>query len=244
MNVPNPYTLRMNDYPGRLFPWSEPRAELPVLKAALSGRPRVFAELGSGSGGHMLRRAADDREAMWVGFEIRFKRAVRTLEKAVESGLPNVHVVRTDGRQLEDFFEPNSVEGLYVNFPDPWLKLRRRKHRMLNADVIQSASLILRDRGFMAVKTDHQDYFTDFLESLIEWKGREGIRGTFEIEEESRDLHQSEFREQNVITEFERLFLSQGLPICYLKLRFRAEKQERKNSEIERSSNQGAMVNL
>ncbi len=201
----------MEDFPGRLFPWSAPEEELRQLQNRLTQASEVFAELGSGSGGHILTRAAKTPQAAWVGFELRFKRAFRTLEKAGVGGIENVFVIRTDGRKLENFFPEKSVSGLYINFPDPWTKSGWRKHRMLSTETLDSAAKIIRPGGFVSVKTDHQDYFQDFYRDAT-------AHSQFTLEESSVDFHKSGLDADNILTEFERLFIRQKLPIAYLRM--------------------------
>lgn len=221
-NCPNPYVLRMNDFPGRLFPWDDAKVEAQALRSILQNYEEIFVELGSGSGGHIVSRALQQSVAAWVGFEIRYKRTVRTVEKAHRAKADNVYIVRTDGRVLEEFFKPRTISGLYINFPDPWERESRRKHRMLNFDTLKSAALVLRDKGLLCVKTDHQECFRKFLRDIERWNEECSEKGMFRIEWQTEDLHGGPYSEGNVTTEFERLFLSQSLPICGLRVSFRA----------------------
>lgn len=174
----------------------------------------VFCELGSGSGMHLIERAALKARAQFFGFELRYKRSVRTLEKAVERKIENLFVLRVDAGAVGQVFAPGSLQGVYVNFPDPWDKHKKTKKRMLSAQQLAVLRELLVPGGFVAFKTDHEQYY--------EWVLAEaGASGVFDIAWRSRDLHSSEYREQNVETEFEKLFLSQGLPIYAAELRAR-----------------------
>ena len=211
----NPYREKVDNFPGRLFPWKSPETERETLLSQIGGRG-LCLELGSGSGGHLLERARRNPESAWVGFELRYKRAVRTLEKAAVQGIENAYILRTDGRALGDFFPPGSAEALYVNFPDPWEKERTRKNRILNGEILRSAADVLRPGGIFSVKTDHGGCFKDFLAEVIHSK-------SFEIEALTEDLHKSVHAQNNVLTEFEKMFLYQKLPIFHLVLRRREQ---------------------
>ena len=68
---------------------------------------------------------------------------------------------------------------------------------------------VLQPTGKVLVKTDHREYFMTFVEELE-------ADSRFRIIEYSLDLYQSEYAENSIPTEFERLFRRQGLPIHYL----------------------------
>lgn len=212
----NPYRLRVLDHPGRVFNFVDPVADQAAIKDIAASRRAaggsLVVEIGSGSGGHLIGLAARELNGSYFGFELRFKRAVRTIEKSTAAGIDRTYVLNIDGREFSEFFEPASVDAIYVNFPDPWEKKRQRKHRMLNAQFLDRAAVCLKPDGFISVKTDHAEYFCEFLPILQNDR-------RFEILESTEDLDNSPYFGGNIATEFELLFRSQGLAICYLKAR-------------------------
>ncbi len=173
---------------------------------------RIYVELGSGSGGHLIERASQDRSALFIGFELRYKRAFRTAEKAQKIGLTNLLIVRTDAGNLENFFHPTSLDGIFMNFPDPWEREKWKKHRMINDASLQVFCTLLKPEGTFRYKTDHVGYFDDTLNMVKK-------SGEFSISRLSRDLHLSEHTYDNVTTEFERLFISKGFPTYFVELK-------------------------
>lgn len=180
------------------------------LRKKVDAYKQIYCELGSGSGMHLLDRAEADPDGLYIGFELRFKRSYKTAEKSVRRGLTNLMVVRTNARLLPTLFERETIDGVYINFPDPWDRERWAKHRLLVPEFIEQLFKLLTPTGFVAYKTDHQARFEEVLQFFEEATG-------FETAELSRDLLQSEFAGDNVPTEFEKLFKSKGLPIFYLR---------------------------
>ena len=167
-----------------------------------------YVELGSGSGMHLLKLAERSPNALCVGFEIRFKRAYKTGEKAELMGLKNVLVIRTDARQIKHLFNPNQVTGFFVNYPDPWDKRRWLKNRLLNDELLKTMRDLLKADGFLRYKTDHQEYFASTCKLLgaNEWR----------TVKHTTDLLRSPYAENNIPTEFEMLFKSQQKPLCLI----------------------------
>jgi tRNA (guanine-N7-)-methyltransferase len=165
-----------------------------------------YVELGSGSGMHLLHLAQQSPDHLCVGLEIRFKRAFKTGEKAERRGLNNVMVFRTDAKQIANIFEPQSVSGFFVNYPDPWDKRRWLKNRLLNAELLATMHRCLTPNGFLRYKTDHHEYFASTCELFRP--------DSWEVKKHTTDLLGSPWVEGNIPTEFEQLFRSQGKPLC------------------------------
>ena len=45
-------------------------------------------------------------------------------------GLPNLRFLNIDGSVLEQYFAPEEIDRLYLNFSDPWPKKRHAKRRL------------------------------------------------------------------------------------------------------------------
>jgi tRNA (guanine-N7-)-methyltransferase len=210
----NPYGGKLAQLQGRIFLLQDFRVECQRIRELTSGSKQVFLEICSGSGGHLISQAMHNKEAMFFGVELRLKRTVRTIEKAINEAADNVYMLRTDAELVSNIFAPQSLDGVWVNFPDPWAKEKEQKHRVLSAKFLQRMSWLLKYDGCICVRTDHAGYFDDFLKIAQD-------DSRYRVAELSRDFHASEFAEGSMRTEFESLFLSQGLPIYYLKLKLR-----------------------
>ncbi|MCB0323055.1 MAG: tRNA (guanosine(46)-N7)-methyltransferase TrmB [Bdellovibrionales bacterium] len=207
----NPYRRLLDQYPGRLLSFDSWDKDAEAVDRLLSGVSQAYCEIGSGSGRHLIEVARQHPQALLFGFELRFKRAVRTMEKSNDAGVHNTIVLRTKGEHLPLLFGPETLDGVYVNFPEPWDKLKRRKHRVLNVSLLEALQTRLKPGGFLSVKTDHSDYLRTFLAEASEFSA-------FQLVERSEDLHRSEWMAGNVPTEFEELFRHKGISVEYAKL--------------------------
>lgn len=208
----NQYIDLVAEKPGYIFPEADRSVSeetVSTIRQRQSSADRTFVELGSGSGQHILELAARNPDTFCLGFELRFKRTFRTGEKAEQRGLKNLAMLRSNARNLPNVLPPNSIDRIYINFPDPWDKKRWLKNRMVNADFVASLPSLLRPEGSFLYKTDHPGAFEDAIK-LIE------ASPNLRIKKVTRDLYKSEFLAESIPTEFEGLFLSQGLPIHFL----------------------------
>ena len=184
-----------------------------ILRAKMREFEGCYVELGSGSGMHLLRLAQQSPNYLCVGLEIRFKRAFKTGEKAEQNGLRNVVVFRTDAKQLASLFEPETVAGFFVNYPDPWDKRRWLKNRLLNAELLATMHRCLQPAGYLRYKTDHHEYFASTCSLLA--------KDMWDVKKHTKDLLSSPWMSENIPTEFEQLFKSQGKPLCMVEVRKR-----------------------
>jgi tRNA (guanine-N7-)-methyltransferase len=209
--MPNIYRSLINNFPNQLITFDDPGLDIELVKS-FSREGEIYCEIGSGSGGHLIALAKKNPSAKFFGFELRYKRAYRTIEKALKENVNNVFILRTDAELLSSIFSENSLNGIFVNFPDPWAKRKQQKHRLLNSEFLHKCSVLLKSPyGFISVKTDHQEYFESFRELIKQ-------NNAFRVLEETIDLYNSHYLSSNIVTEFEQLFRSKHIPICYIKL--------------------------
>ena len=171
------------------------------------GFSKLAVEIGSGSGMHLLKQASEAPETLHVGFELRYKRTFRTIEKGEQAGLTNLFMIRGDARQIETFFKPEELSALYIHFPDPWSKNRWKKNRLLQAEYLSRLAKLLKPDATFSFRTDHPGYFADTLK-LIEKMPE------FVPTHTTTDLAKESFTPFRPSSEFEGLFVSKGLPIC------------------------------
>jgi tRNA (guanine-N7-)-methyltransferase len=223
----NPYTRWVYDHPERLLP--QPTPELLAEARAKAGRAEgTEVDLGCGSGNFLLQRAIHEPRHHHIGFELRFKRLVKSARKLEKDGLTNVWLLREAAERFADYFPPASVDRIYVHFPDPWPRPSQWKKRLIGQGFLSDLHRALKPGGELRLKTDHSGYFLHFL-GLIQ-----GVPG-WQITEFSNDLHAGAARiwrrpsrlpralEPNLETEFEQLFRSKRKAVYSLVLEKVAE---------------------
>lgn len=169
---------------------------------------RLYLELGCGKGKFITSRALADPEANFVGIEGLDAVIVRGLEKAVENEVSNVRFVMEYVKDIREFFEDGELDGIYLNFSDPWPKARHAKRRLTFGDTMLKYKQVLKEGGFIAFKTDNEGLFEFTLEEIE--------RLGFEIKEMSRDLHNSDLAAKEFTTEYEEKFHGAGKNINYV----------------------------
>ena len=173
---------------------------------------RLYLELGCGKGKFLCARAAADPDACFIGIEGLDAVMVRGLERASEEEIANVQFVMEFVADIRDYFADGELDGIYLNFSDPWPKPRHEKRRFTYGKTLLKYQQILKEDGFVAFKTDNEELF-DY--SMGEIEGLDLC-----IEELSRDLHQSSYAAKNFTTEYEEKFHGLGKNINYVRFHY------------------------
>ena len=169
----------------------------------------IHIEVGMGKGQFIIEMARRNPEVNYIGIEKYSSVLVRAVEKLEDFEQDNLRLIRMDAENIEEVFDKDEVDRIYLNFSDPWPKDRHAKRRLTSRQFFARYDQILKKEGHLEFKTDNQDLFTFSLEEVPEagWK----------LDASTRDLHHDPvLNEGNVMTEYEEKFSSKGNPICKL----------------------------
>ena len=127
-------------------------------------------EVGFGNGDALLAMAEAEPGVNFLGIEVHAPgvgHALLGLEARERAGAPlgNVRVCRHDAIEvLERLCAPGSVDRVHVFFPDPWVKKRHHKRRILQGDFLDAAARALAPGGLLHAATDVVEYADWMLE--------------------------------------------------------------------------------
>lgn len=132
----------------------------PLDFAALFGRRvAVMLEVGFGNGETLCELARTHPQNDYVGIEV-YRPGIGSLLLKLEAlRLCNVRVICDDAeRVFAEHVPADSLDAVYLFFPDPWPKKRHHKRRLIQADFVASVARSLRPGGCLHIATDWQDY--------------------------------------------------------------------------------------
>jgi tRNA (guanine-N7-)-methyltransferase len=127
----------------------------------------VILEIGFGMGDSLAEMAASHPENNYLGIEVHKPGVGRLLKKISEQALANLRVMNFDAVQvLKNQIADNSLQAVYLFFPDPWHKKRHHKRRIVQEDFIQLIRQKLHTGGQFHMATDWEPYAVQMLESM------------------------------------------------------------------------------
>ena len=174
----------------------------------------LFLEIGSGKGRFITSSASQNPDALFLAAEGLASVIIRGMVKSREMGLDNIRFITTYINDMERDFAEGELDGIFMNFSDPWPKARHAKRRLTHKDRLLQYLKVLKPGGFIRFKTDNDDLFDFTLEQIEECKEL----ASFDVTGLTRDLHASEFSKISPMTEYEEKFSSQGKNINYVSI--------------------------
>jgi tRNA (guanine-N7-)-methyltransferase len=183
---------------------------LPQVKPInIKNLKKIWLEIGFGSGSHLIQLIEERGEAdlAIIGCEPYINGAVKVLSYLEEQKSPKVFIQNTDARLLIDELSDQTVERIYILFPDPWPKNRHHKRRIIQPDFLQLLEKKLAINGYIIIATDHQHY----AEWIATVSGTyQGLKILLESEEACK--------KEGILTNYCKKALQQGLPIHLFKI--------------------------
>ncbi len=171
----------------------------------------INLEIGIGKGQFLYELAKRNPNINYVGVEMFDSVIVRALEKVENAPLPNIKFIRADAKTLCEKFN-GYFTHLYLNFSDPWPKNRHEKRRLTSHSFLSVYKKVLIRDGKITFKTDNSNLFEYSVVSLINFN--------MKFDKFSIDLHNSEYNDENIRTEYEEKFSKKGFTIKMLEARF------------------------
>lgn len=169
-----------------------------------NGNP-IHLEIGTGKGRFITTLAMENPDINYIGIEKYSSVLIRALQKQDELQLPNLIFLRMEAEDIEEVFEKEEIDKIYLNFSDPWPKDRHSKRRLTSRQFFARYNNILRKTGTVEFKTDNRTLF-DFSLAEVEEAG-------WKLDAVTYDLHNSPMNEGNIKTEYEIRFSEMGVPI-------------------------------
>ncbi|HON32167.1 MAG TPA: tRNA (guanosine(46)-N7)-methyltransferase TrmB [Candidatus Syntrophosphaera thermopropionivorans] len=141
------------------------RIEVPAL---FGNDKQLYIEIGSGKGEFISQYALLHPEWNFLGFEAREKRIRNILKKISPSTHPNVRLVRMlVNSNIASLLPPESVQGVFIQYPDPWPKKRHHKRRLIQQDFLNALATIMVPDAEVHISTDDLDYANWIAEEFL-----------------------------------------------------------------------------
>jgi tRNA (guanine-N7-)-methyltransferase len=127
----------------------------------------IAVEFCSGNGQWICDRAEQNPHINWVAIEKRFDRSRKIWGRLHRMKLPNLFIICGEAfAAVKHYLPKRSVSAFYVNFPDPWPKLRHAKNRLITTSFLDSLLPLSLPQATATFVTDDEPYAKEMLEQL------------------------------------------------------------------------------
>ncbi len=182
----------------------------------------IHLELGCGKGQFISKLASENLNINYIAIDLidamlgLAKRNIEQTYKEKNIEPKNIAITRFDIERIPLILDKqDDIKRIYINFCNPWPKGKHRKKRLTHTRQLEKYKTFLNPQAEIYFKTDDEDLFNSTLIYMQE--------SQFEIQKQTRDLHQNPIFETNIITEHEEMFTNQGIPIKALIAKLKGE---------------------
>lgn len=182
-------------------------------KAFFKNNFPIVLELGCGKGEYTCNLAQKFPGRNFVGVDIKGSRMWKGAKFALNNMMSNVAFLRTRIEFIDACFGKGEVDEIWLTFPDPQLKERRKKKRLTSARFLNLYKNILAEDGIIHLKTDSTELY-EYTLFIIKHNYLPLIKAT-------EDLYGDGAADKilGIKTFYEKMFLEEGKMIKYLKFK-------------------------
>lgn len=138
--------------------------KLDLDKVFQRSAPRIL-DIGTGMGDTTTTLAGEYPENDYLAVEVHRPGIGSLLRQVATKNLTNIRVSNHDVIEVLQYQIPaNSLDLVYIFFPDPWPKKRHHKRRIINSSFLDLLKPCFKSHARIFIATDWQDYAEHILE--------------------------------------------------------------------------------
>ncbi|ADE30423.1 bifunctional peptide chain release factor N(5)-glutamine methyltransferase PrmC/tRNA (guanosine(46)-N7)-methyltransferase TrmB [Rickettsia prowazekii] len=135
-----------------------------------SEKRKVFLEIGFGMGEHLINQAKINPDTLFIGVEVYLNGVANVLKHSAQHNITNFLLFPNNLDLILNDLPNNSLDGIYILFPDPWIKNKKKKKRIFNKERLKILQNKLKNNGNLVFASDIENYFYEAM-ALIRQNG-------------------------------------------------------------------------
>ena len=104
----------------------------------------IWFEIGFGGAEHLIYQAEANPDIAILGAEPFLNGVAKAVRSVDDKDLKNVRLLQGDARDVLTALPDQSLSRLFILFPDPWLKSKHNKRRLINETLIAELHRVLK----------------------------------------------------------------------------------------------------
>ena len=122
-----------------------------------------FLEIGFGYGENLINLSKKNKEKLIIGCEIYEPGITNLVENIERVNLKNIKIYPKNIFSLFNILKKNSIEKIFILYPDPWPKKKHFKRRLISKNLLKKLNKVLKLNGEIFISTDSEDYLYKIL---------------------------------------------------------------------------------
>ena len=138
-----------------------------IFKKQNNNNKKIFLEVGFGYGDNLLFIAKKNIDKLILGCEVYEPGIANLLNKIDLENIKNILIYPENIFSLFKKIKKNSIDKIFILFPDPWPKKRHFKRRLISPFFLKEINKILKKKGIIFISTDSKDYLEVILKNFL-----------------------------------------------------------------------------
>ena len=131
-----------------------PKKTIPIDDLFDFAPKALWLEIGFGKGEHLLSQMRQNPDIGFIGCELYFNGIAQFLTQYDPQTDHNIRLFDGDGRHLLYHLPHQSLDRLFLLYPDPWPKYRHRRRRFIQPETLDRLALILKSGALIDFASD------------------------------------------------------------------------------------------
>ena len=127
----------------------------------------LWLEIGFGSGEHLINQAQLHPSIVFFGCEPYINGVASLLAKIKEKRINNIFIYPGDVRNLFDVLPSNSIDRVFLLYPDPWPKKRHNRRRFVNPEYLIPLCRVMKVAAQFRIATDVKEYCNHAVQEVL-----------------------------------------------------------------------------
>ncbi len=121
-------------------------------------------EIGCGTADFLCALALENPGTNFVGVDVSSKPLFKAIRTAEAHALPNIKFIKGDFKRMYPLLAADALQAVYLHFPDPHMRQRFRKRRVVSPGFLDEINRALAPGGRLSITTDHHEFFLEMLD--------------------------------------------------------------------------------
>ena len=139
---------------------------------------KINVEIGFGNGEFLIQNAISNPTELFIGIEVYLNGIAKVLDKILNYQIKNIILSNLNSLYFLEALPHKSVDKIFIINPDPWIKKRHNKRRLMTYETIKLLTEVIKSKDSIFMTTDSECYLKDTENLLINHKK---IFGDFNI---------------------------------------------------------------
>jgi tRNA (guanine-N7-)-methyltransferase len=180
----------------------------------------IIIEMGCGKGEYTVDLSTKYPDRNFIGIDKKGARMWKGAKISNEEKRSNVAFVRTRAENICMVFGPDEIDEIWITFPEPQPNSPRHSKRFTSREFIRRYRQLLKPAGIIHLKTD-SDLIYNYTLEVIRDAGHEILYNNSDLYSNPGDYEVKDVID--VQTHYEKIWLSQGATIKYLRFKLKPE---------------------